>query len=289
MHFCISLNALRKRMSQSEPLFTIITVCRNAAESLWLTASSVLEQNIPEHFSVEYIIVDGASSDSTPQVLKRIEEACRQKVLLRIVSEPDNGIYDAMNKGTRMASGQLLCFLNAGDIFAQIDVLTRVAEVQRSKHADVYYGSVIKKLDFGLVETKPRPLEMLQRKMAFCHQSAFIRRETLIDHPYNLDYRLTADYEFFYYCYRSGKEMYDMGFPVVVFESEKGASSRNRLLMNREYARINGRYSSFSWWLEYIGKCLEVGFNNVWRALSPTALVDKIRKKIYERKTSSRS
>ncbi|MBP5709321.1 MAG: hypothetical protein J6W61_06125 [Bacteroidales bacterium] len=194
-----------------------------------------------------------------------------------------------MNKGTRMAAGQLHCFLNAGDIFAQTDVLARVAEVRCSQYADVYYGSVIKKLDFGLVETKPRPLEMLQRKMAFCHQSAFIRRDALIAHPYNLDYRLTADYEFFYYCYRSGKEMYDMGFPVVVFESEKGASSRNRLLMNREYARINGRYSSFAWWLEYFGKCLEVGFNNVWRALSPTALVDKIRKKIYERKTASRS
>lgn len=276
-------------MSQSDPLFSIITVCRNAAESLWLTASSVLEQNIPEHFSVEFVIVDGASSDTTPQVLKRITETCGQSVRLRIESAPDGGIYDAMNKGTRMASGLLLCFLNAGDTFAQTDVLARVAEVQSAKQADVYYGSVIKKLNFGLVETKPRPLETLQRKMAFCHQSAFIRREVLIAHPYNLDYRLAADYEFFYYCFSSGKVMCDMDFPVAVFESEKGVSSNNRLRMNREYARINGRYNSFAWWLEYCGKCLEVGFNNVWRALSPTALVDRIRKKVYTRKTSSRS
>lgn len=274
-------------MSQLEPLFSIVTVCRNAAESLWITASSVLSQNIPEHFSVEYVIVDGTSSDATPQILKRIAETCGQSVRLRYESAPDGGLYDAMNKGTRMASGLLLCFLNAGDIFAQNDVLARVAEMQRAKQADVYYGSVIKKLNFGLVETKPRPLETLHRKMAFCHQSAFIRRETLITHPYNLDYRLTADYEFFYYCYRSGKVMYDMGFPVAVFESENGASSRNRLRMNKEYARINGRYSTLAWWLEYSGKCLEVGFNNVWRALSPTALVDYIRKKIYGRKKYS--
>lgn len=273
-------------MSQAATLFSVITVCRNAADSLWATASSVFAQQLPEHLTVEYIIVDGASTDSTSQVLKRITDICPDNVLLRLVSEPDGGIYDAMNKGVRMSSGHWLCFMNAGDTFAQNDVIARTAEVIHTVTADIYYGSVIQKKDFGLVETQPRPLETLRRKMAFCHQSAFIRREDLLEHPYNTNFRLTADYEFFFHCFSSGKIMHNVGFPVAVFESENGVSSRNRLRMNIEYARINGRYKSPAWWLEYTGKCLEVGFNNVWRTVSPKMWVDKIRQSNYMRKES---
>ena len=101
------------------------------------------------------------------------------------------------------------------------------------------------------------------------------------EHPYDLSFRIAADYEFFHWCYRSGKVFMKMPVTVAIFESEQGLSSRNRLLMNREYARANGRSKTISWKLEYTAKVLEVGFNKLWRSLFPQAIVNRIRQHHY--------
>ena len=103
----------------AQPLFSIITITFNAATTLPATLRSVEEQTFTNY---EYIVVDGASRDNTVALVEA------SQLPVRMVSEPDKGLYDAMNKGLKMATGEYLIFLNAGDSFHAPDTLQRVAE-----------------------------------------------------------------------------------------------------------------------------------------------------------------
>jgi len=265
-----------KRVSVS-----VITVCRNAAEELKKTISSVL---IQEDVDMELVIVDGASTDHSVNIIRATEEQCRQiGISMHWVSEPDKGIYDAMNKGVKMASKEWLNFMNAGDQFASSNVLQRLLSNPQITDADVVYGSVNQVFDFGTVEMKPAPLVRLKKKMAFCHQACLLRSSLLAEHPYNLNFPLAADYELIHWCYTQGKHFVKVDFPIANFEAEEGASSKNRLQLNREFARISGRHTTWGWRFEYAGKVLEVGFNKITRFIMPQHSIDKVRKKNYQR------
>ena len=96
-------------------LVTVVTVCRNVKSSLEKTMNSLLHQS---YAHIDYVIIDGASTDGTPEMLGKTEG-------VRWLSEPDMGIYDAMNKGIRMAEGEWVIFMNAGDVFASDDTLSK--------------------------------------------------------------------------------------------------------------------------------------------------------------------
>ena len=119
---------------------TVITVCRNHAKGLEKTIQSVESQTWQEK---EYLVIDGASTDGTMEVIRQHEGSITQWI-----SEPDLGIYDAMNKGVRLAQGQWIIFMNAGDTFASTDTLQRV--FQEPQEADVIYGDVIKGIQICL-------------------------------------------------------------------------------------------------------------------------------------------
>ena len=108
---------------------SVITACRNSAAAIEATVQSVLAQDCPH---LEYVVVDGASTDGTLEILRKY--ATR---ISSLVSEPDRGVYDAMNKGIRLAKGDYLLFMNAGDVFAAPDVLGKAAA---AADADVLYG-----------------------------------------------------------------------------------------------------------------------------------------------------
>ena len=101
-------------------LVTVVTVCRNVKSSLEKTMNSLLHQS---YAHIDYVIIDGASTDGTPEMLGKTEG-------IRWISEPDKGIYDAMNKGIRMAEGEWVIFMNAGDVFASDDTLSKVFSVE---------------------------------------------------------------------------------------------------------------------------------------------------------------
>jgi glycosyltransferase involved in cell wall biosynthesis len=111
------------------PAITVITVCRNAAREIEATLRSATSQDYP---NLEYVVVDGASTDGTLELIHR--HAGR---IATIVSEPDEGVYDAMNKGIDLAHGEYLLFLNSGDVLAGADVLSRAAS---AADVDVLYG-----------------------------------------------------------------------------------------------------------------------------------------------------
>ena len=120
-------------MNCTHTTFSIITVTYNAGKVLEDTIQSVISQT---YRNVEYIIVDGGSKDNTLEIIGKYS-----KHINKMVSEPDKGLYDAMNKGIRMATGDYLCFLNAGDKFHEKETLQQIAETLKDKELpDVIYG-----------------------------------------------------------------------------------------------------------------------------------------------------
>ena len=100
----------------SNPILSIITINRNNAEGLRKTIESVLSQDVSDKTQVEYIIIDGASTDESVEVIKSFENNQSNKLqITKWISEPDTGIYNAMNKGIKMATGEYCLFLNSGD------------------------------------------------------------------------------------------------------------------------------------------------------------------------------
>lgn len=180
------------------PLISVITVCRNAADTIGRTLRSVREQ---ESGLAEHLIVDGASTDGTLDV-------CRSEGVesLRIISEPDRGLYDAMNKGLRAATGKYVIFLNAGDTFHSPSTLSQYAAAAR-EGADIIYGDTVVVDAAGNV-VGPRHLsapEVLTQKsfrqgMLICHQ-AFMVRHTMAP-MYDMHYRFSADYDWCIRCIR---------------------------------------------------------------------------------------
>jgi len=114
---------------------SIITVCRNAEEVLEPTIRSVLSQTYPD---IEYLIIDGASADRTLEIVKRYGNR-----IARIISEPDQGIYDAMNKGIAAATGEIVYFLNAGDRLADATVIETLARAFESPETQIVYGRAL--------------------------------------------------------------------------------------------------------------------------------------------------
>ena len=173
----------------AQPLFSIITITFNAATTLPPTLRSVGEQTFTNY---EYIVVDGASRDNTVALVEA------SQLPVRMVSEPDKGLYDAMNKGLKMATGEYLIFLNAGDSFHTPDTLQRVAEAIGNNRPGVVYGEtaiVDANRNFLMMRRLRAPESLSWRSFAngmlVCHQAFIARRD--IAPQYDLKYRYSAD------------------------------------------------------------------------------------------------
>ena len=174
-----------------EPLFTIITVTWNAASVIQPTLDSVRRQSSTDY---EMLIIDGASTDDTLTLVRNAGIAS-----VRVFSEPDNGLYDAMNKGIARARGRYLVFLNAGDAFADDTVLARLTVLAAGNPGVIYGQTQLVDASRDVVGsrhlTAPKRLtaESFLRGMVVCHQ-AFVARRDLVP-LYDLQYRLSADYD----------------------------------------------------------------------------------------------
>ncbi len=175
------------------PKFSIITVTYNAAAVLEDTIQSVITQT---YKNVEYIIIDGDSSDRTLEIANRYKEHIHC-----IVSEPDKGLYDAMNKGIQLATGDYLCFLNAGDELHEDDTLQMIVHsLTDHKLPDVIYGEtaiVDEEGHFIRMRRLSAPEQLtwksFKKGMLVCHQAFFARRDKV--EPYDLHYRFSSDFD----------------------------------------------------------------------------------------------
>lgn len=178
-----------------QPLFTIVTVTYNAADLLERTINSVTQQTLKD---IEYIIIDGASTDGTIDIIK-----ANSGNVTTWVSERDTGIYDAMNKGIALATGKWINFMNAGDVFSDMHVLSQVSGLV-SQETDVIYGDryYIKQ---GKKELqKAKPISTIFERMPFGHQSTFVRTELIKKYRFNDTYKFAADYNLLITLYLNG-------------------------------------------------------------------------------------
>jgi len=177
-------------MTQYLPKISIITVVYNGAQTLESTIKSVVNQT---YKNIEYIIIDGNSKDETLQIIKKFEDK-----ISYWISEPDNGIYDAMNKGLNVSTGDYIWFMNSGDEIAGSTIVEEF--IHSNPESDIYYGDTVM-IDTDGIEIGNRrltPPEKLNWKnfkkgMLVSHQS-FIVRKTITE-PYNLKYKFSADFE----------------------------------------------------------------------------------------------
>ena len=177
------------------PTISVITVSYNARETIADTIESVASQTYP---SVEHIVVDGASTDGTLEVLERFRDR-----LSKIVSEPDEGIYAAMNKGLSLATGDVIGTLNSDDVYVDENVLAMVAEVFRDDSVDVCYGDIfyVDKGDLNRIvrhwKSEPYRPGLFEQGWMPPHPSFFIRHRVLgrvgLFEP---RYRFAADFDF---------------------------------------------------------------------------------------------
>lgn len=173
---------------------TIITVCLNAAETIDDCLLSVAEQSYP---NIEHIVIDGRSSDGTLSRVRRFSHVSK------LVSEPDRGLYDAMNKGLKQATGEYVLFLNADDrLYNSAAIAETVSEINLKPGADIYYGSLEVRPLLGKpsVFHPPPPEDVAEFLICHClpHQSTLARLSVFEKTgPFNLDYKWHAEYDWF--------------------------------------------------------------------------------------------
>ncbi len=191
---------------------TVITVAFNACDALRKTMKSVDEQDYP---NLEYIVVDGGSSDGTVSLL----QSYTGKLDLW-TSEPDKGIYDAMNKGVAMATGDYCIFMNAGDCFAGQSAVS--SAVREFGNADVVYGDIMKN---GILKKSLSPRNC--HKMYYCHQAVFTRTSCLRDFPFDISHRFSADFKQSKQLFLAGKTFRQTDIPIAIFDTT-GISNTQR-------------------------------------------------------------
>lgn len=224
---------------KKRPLFSIITVTYNASPWLERTIQSVIAQRAQ---GVEYIIIDGGSTDGTVGIIRKYETAVSYWV-----SEPDSGLYDAMNKGLKAARGKYVWFLNAGDVFYAHYTLRKLASLMiRNRYPDILYGETeimdAEGASLGMRRLKaPEELtwESLRMGMLVCHQSFVVKRS--IAKNYDLHYRFTADYDWVIRCLKSAGTIVNTRLILSRF-LEAGISTAHRKASLKERYHIMCRY-----------------------------------------------
>lgn len=238
--------------------FTVVTITYNAEAVLQRTLDSVFAQT---YKGVEHLIIDGASKDRTLALVeaykqKSDESETEHKVIIQ--SEPDHGIYDAMNKGLTQASGDYIVFMNAGDSFPQADTLEQVVhrckltELPTAELPGVLYGNT-DVVDGDGHYLRPRRLQppvkltwrSFRQGMLVCHQAFYARTDIAKNLQYDTRYRFSADVD---WCIRVMRETERMGLPlynigiVVANYLDEGATTKNHKASLRERYLVMQRH-----------------------------------------------
>jgi len=231
---------------KNKPLISIVTVCLNNAKELEKTILSVKNQ---DYELKEHIIIDGGSVDETINVINKYKDD-----ISYWVSEKDNGIYDAMNKGILKSSGELINFLNAGDCYYDNNILSIISKnYEKLKNPGIIYGlseNFSIKENIKYISGAKINESNLWKGMPICHQSLFFNKKIFEDIGlYDLNYKNMADYEFLLRFIKNEiKNKYELFFinkPLSIFILF-GESDKNYLKNLNEIILISKRYFNFN-------------------------------------------
>lgn len=230
------------------PKISVITVCRNAAELIEATIQSVLNQ---KYDNIEYVIIDGASTDGTQDIVNKYSDR-----IAYFVSEPDKGIYDAMNKGLSHATGEWVNFMNAGDTFADDKVLTDLFDGK-------VYGDEIKVIGGNTKNVfadreeihHAEHAEIIPQRLPFSHQASFVRKEVC---RFDTKYRIAADYNLFYNIFdKYGASAFLIVDQVIAcYRMIDSMTFDNSRKAKREYLMIQSKHIDLRW----IKECIKYAF-----------------------------
>ena len=210
---------------------SVVTVCYNEKNTIRETMVSVLAQ---QYDDFEYIIMDGASTDGTLNIVREYENDPR----VRIYSGEDTGLYNAMNKSLIYAAGEYVIFMNSGDAFYDECVL---ADVAAYLEGDIVYGDVLRRTKSGeFVQkykgTQAERIRMMLCGLAFCHQTQFTKTEVMRRYGFREDHRITADFDFVVRALSDNCSFRHIDRIICSFDNDGGISANksNYLQMVRE-------------------------------------------------------
>jgi len=223
---------------------SIITICLNNVNSIKATIESVINQNYSD---IEYILIDGGSSDGTLEIISDYKDG-----IAKIISEPDRGLYDAINKGLKLATGDVVGLIHAGDRLFDNYVIEKIASFFIDNHVDIIYGHSLLVNEFDKpvrVNRSPRfRRSLVARGWMPSHQSIYLRRHLLMQYGYyNLRLHPSSDYEFFlryfyFNCLRIKLlDVYILKFAMGGRSTKNYMNNLKAQKQHKECWRINGK------------------------------------------------
>jgi len=225
-------------MSSACPRVSVVTINYNMGDCLEKTITSTIAQTYP---NLEYIVVDGASRDTSIAVIERYAHK-----ITKWTSERDRNLYDAMNKGVAMATGDWLLFMNSGDHFTDEKVIDDIFSNDLTGE-DVVYGNVVWRYPRQNIEKiiHADAPETLPARMFCSHQSLFARTDLLRQHPMDLEL-LISDYDFLVWCLSEGKRFRFVD-RVIASIAKGGRSDIARSLVLRQQQQVLAKYGLLTW------------------------------------------
>lgn len=214
---------------------SIVTVCLNSVDTIAKTIESVLNQT---YENLEYVIVDGVSTDGTLDVIKEYESNTK----LKIFSEKDNGLYCAMNKGIDLCTGSYILFLNSGDVLNNKTVLADAARQMLEEKTmtkvgkgeilpAIFYGNVVRVYEGEQIVEKYAGKHVVFRLLMMgrmpCHQSIFASKQLMQEYRFDESYRICADFDFLVRCLHNHISMRHLDMIVSVVDCVMGISSQS--------------------------------------------------------------
>ena len=221
---------------------SVIVVTYNEENTLEKTLQSIINQVDFDKY-VELIVIDGASTDGTVDIIKKYS-----KYITKWISEPDKGIYDAMNKGVKIATGDFVQFLNSADLFFDKYVIKNVVKKIGNDRDSIFYGDVWR-YDFktGKIVGKREVYKDTNGELNFAytmpigHQGTFIPRELMIKEPFSLEFKIAGDYDCLYRYFKNGVKFKNLNENIAKFDIN-GISNSQVLLVTVEGLFIVSRY-----------------------------------------------
>lgn len=259
------------------PQVSIITVVRNAENAIEKTIKSVIEQEYP---NLEYIVIDGDSQDNTKSIIQNYIHD-----ITKYISEPDRGIYDAMNKGAKLASGDWIIYMNAGDYFYAPNSISSLNNVLNSD-ADVILAGVeevlVDELETRLFQRMPKPIEEIWRFMPTSHQSTLVRLSCQLEYGFDTSYIWCADHDLLARMYRDGKKFVIQDILFSVFDCNSNNSRSPMLFIGDRWKLSKGLVPFYRRLIQYTGEWIHC---HIWgkvvkmiKSILPNALILKLRR-----------
>lgn len=233
---------------------SVVTVCLNAEGDIENTMRSVLEQTWQD---LEYIIIDGASSDGTLNVIRSTASKYPHRNI-HIKSEPDAGIYNAMNKGIAQATGEWINFMNAGDTFVSSTTIEQLFAYSIAEDVAVIFGDDYLICPFGKYLNLRKDIISFNQGCPFCHQAAFTRVEIIKKYGFDENFLLAGDYNLFLTIYKAKHIFEHKRIPIVNYKFG-GISFQNMRKQIDEEELSFGRFGSISYYFRKLLWTLKEG------------------------------